>query len=115
MTTSSSLVSFLRGLEEDKKLAQFCANVRYARKYPDRAVMRVDTPRKAEIDAIGGFNWEQTHYETKSFEQRLADLAGEIVPSICMMFAPCLVLTTLHFRLLRHSWPQSLQAEIRSP
>eukprot|EP00581_Thalassiosira_minuscula_P011088 CAMPEP_0183717904 /NCGR_PEP_ID=MMETSP0737-20130205/11334_1 /TAXON_ID=385413 /ORGANISM="Thalassiosira miniscula, Strain CCMP1093" /LENGTH=1299 /DNA_ID=CAMNT_0025947381 /DNA_START=283 /DNA_END=4182 /DNA_ORIENTATION=+ len=59
---------------EDKKLSQFCANVRHAYKYPGKTSMRITEHRKKILLAIG-FEFEpSTQYVTKSFSERMEDL-----------------------------------------
>jgi hypothetical protein len=57
---------------EDKSLAQFCAQVRYAHKNPGKGLKLTDE-RIAAFDAMG-FNWTSQEYVTRSFDKRIDDL-----------------------------------------
>ena len=59
-------------IPEDKSLAQFCANARYARKNPGKGMLLTDE-RTAAFDAIG-FIWTSQEYVTRSFDERIEDL-----------------------------------------
>jgi hypothetical protein len=57
---------------EDKSLAQFCAQVRYAHKNPGKGLKLTDE-RIAAFDAMC-FNWTSQEYVTRSFDERIDDL-----------------------------------------
>jgi len=59
-------------IPDDKSLAQFCANARYARKNPGKGMQLTDE-RIAAFDAID-FNWNSQEYVTRSFDERIKDL-----------------------------------------
>jgi hypothetical protein len=56
---------------EDKSLAQFCAQARYARKNPSKK--QLTDANIARLDALG-FNWESKEYVRRSFDERIEDL-----------------------------------------
>ncbi len=59
-------------IPDDKSLAQFCANARYARKNPGKGMQLTDE-RIAAFDAID-FDWTSQEYVTRTFDERIQDL-----------------------------------------
>jgi hypothetical protein len=59
-------------IPNDKSLAQFCANARYARKNPGKGMQLTDE-RIAAFDAID-FDWTSQEYVTRTFDERIQDL-----------------------------------------
>jgi len=61
-------------IPEDRSLAQFCAQVKYAREYPSKSKSKKLTIENiARLDSLG-FNWTLQEYVTRSFDERIDDL-----------------------------------------
>ena len=59
--------------KEDRRLAVFCRNVRYAHKNSGISSGKLGKERIASLDALG-FNWRLNSTPRKSFEERIKDL-----------------------------------------
>ena len=61
-------------INEDRSLAQFCAQARHARKNPGKGRAKQLTDENiARLDALG-FNWTSKEYVRRSFDERIEDL-----------------------------------------
>ena len=58
---------------EDKSLAQFCRQMRYARRNPETIDRKLTEERIAELDALG-FEWAPRNRKEAQFQQRLEEL-----------------------------------------
>ena len=58
---------------DDRPLASWCSVLRFARKNPEKASIKLTEYQISQLDSIG-FNWTSMEYVTKTFDQRSADL-----------------------------------------